>query len=308
MFARTTGVIVLVCVAAWAVPDDWEREVHQVRMHLDEIRAKAEALHEDGKLEAARKHAGQFIELAQHMAHKELLPLAERLDKQGKKDAAHAVRREAEKILHEAEKVGAHVREFDKKRGGQKSDLEEVHEGLEAGIRALHTLGKREEMAHLQRIAEEVEKRIRHRDGNRKEIEIAERRIEVMRLAHHAFREAEKRDAAEAMERAIHALELGIEGRNDPEARRIREKAPKLGQQAELMLFAGKLWDEFGHESKAKRCFELGRELQEIWHRKQGGKGEGSERVMHRVEQLEERVKRMENTLEEIRRLLRERD
>jgi tetratricopeptide (TPR) repeat protein len=293
MFARVTGVIVLVCVAAWAVPDDWEREVHGVRTRLDEIRAKAEALHGDGKYEEARRHAGQFIELSQHMAHRELLPLAERLDKQGKKDAAHRVRSEAEKILHQAEEVAAHVREFDR----QRKHPEEIVEGLKAGVRALVALGRHEEAEHLERIAAEVERRARHRN---KELEIVERRIEVYRLAHHAFREAEKRDAAEAVERIIHAFELALEGRNDEEARRIREKAPKLGQRVELLLHAGKLWDEFGHERKAKRCFELGEELKEQWQREKRGKGQGLERAMERIEQLEKRLERIEGYLKKL--------
>ncbi len=37
------------------------------------------------------------------------------------------------------------------------------------------------------------------------------------------------------------------QGREDREALNIRERAPKLGQQVEILMYAAKLWKEFGN-------------------------------------------------------------
>lgn len=90
------------------------------------------------------------------------------------------------------------------------------------------------------------------------------RRIEVMRTAMHALLEAERIDAAHLIEHAIHARELALEGRRDEEAMHIRETAPKLAEQAELLMLAAELWADFGHEKKAAAVSELARQM----HRK----------------------------------------
>ena len=58
------------------------------------------------------------------------------------------------------------------------------------------------------------------------EREVAQQQLEAMRIAIHALREGEKRDAVGLMERAIHARELQLAGRRDDEARQIMERAP----------------------------------------------------------------------------------
>jgi hypothetical protein len=114
--------------------------------------------------------------------------------------------------------------------------------------------------------------------------------IEVMRLAVQALREGERHDAAELLERAIRARETALEGRRDEEARRIREGAPDVPQQVEMLAQAARLWNQLGHERKAAAIAELARHLQErALHRGGGG-----------AAPLEERLSALERRLAEI--------
>jgi hypothetical protein len=114
----------------------------------------------------------------------------------------------------------------------------------------------------LDRGGERRKERPRERDGNRREREIVEHRIEIMKMALPALLEAEKRDAADLLERAVHAYRLLLEGRRDAEARKVIESAPSRGQQAEILTHAGKLWRKFGNEDKSEACLRLAREIQ----------------------------------------------
>ena len=49
------------------------------------------------------------------------------------------------------------------------------------------------------------------------------------------------------------AVESIFRGRRDEEAMHVRETAPDLGAQVEIVRFASHLWAEFGHEEKAAR-------------------------------------------------------
>jgi hypothetical protein len=83
------------------------------------------------------------------------------------------------------------------------------------------------------------------------EREIVQTQMEIMKLAMPALREAERRDAVELLERAIHAREIALSGRQDDEAHQIRERAPSRGQLAEILRMASGLWKEFNNEEKA---------------------------------------------------------
>jgi hypothetical protein len=85
--------------------------------------------------------------------------------------------------------------------------------------------------------------------------------MEIMRLAMPALREAERRDAVEMLERAIHARELMLAGRDDDEAHQIRERAPSRGQLAEILRMASGLWKEFDNEDKSEIVGRLAAEF-----------------------------------------------
>ena len=79
-------------------------------------------------------------------------------------------------------------------------------------------------------------------------------------------------DAADQLKWAIRAREVTLEQRRDDEAHAIRERAPSLGQQVELLQFAAGLWDEFGHEEKARVIRET---AERLWaHRPREGRPE----------------------------------
>ncbi len=125
-------------------------------------------------------------------------------------------------------------------------------------------------MRALQEVAGEMEEHeARERRAQHPEIVKAKKRLATMRVAFKAFLEAEKHDAAHLMEYAIHALELGIEGRRDEEAQRLRKNAPDRAQQIELLRRAAALWASWGHEAKAAQVGALARELAESVERKQ---------------------------------------
>jgi hypothetical protein len=92
------------------------------------------------------------------------------------------------------------------------------------------------------------------------------REIEIMRYALHALAEAEKMDAADLLERAIHSRELALEGRRDEEAMRIREGAPSRGAQIEILMLAEKILRE---QDQTERATAVGRLAEQMRGREQ---------------------------------------
>jgi len=120
--------------------------------------------------------------------------------------------------------------------------------------------------------------------------------MDTLRFAKKALAEAEKRDAVDLVERAIHARELALSGRRDEEAMRIIEKSPADEQLAKLLFLAAELWQGFKQPERAERCEELGRILLE-----RAGHGMPERAgAMERIERLEQRLERMEHMLHEL--------
>ena len=89
------------------------------------------------------------------------------------------------------------------------------------------------------------------RERPKSEREVALQQLEVMRIALHALREAERGDAIEMMTLAIRSREMMLEGRRDEEAQRVRERAPNREQLAEILAMASRLWREYGNVDKS---------------------------------------------------------
>ena len=171
-------------------------------------------------------------------------------------------------------------------RAGERERLVNILEGLEHGLVALERLGRHDAHQMLQRIAEDVRREIhgrgdRHRDFT--EREIAVRQIAVLRMALPALREAHREEAVELVARAIRAREVGLEGRRDHEARRIRDRAPNRDRTIELLVLAEHIYRESGDRERAQA---LSRMTEELWrpHRKRRSRETERMRATHEVE------------------------
>lgn len=87
--------------------------------------------------------------------------------------------------------------------------------------------------------------------------EIIQRQMEVMQLALAALREAERKDLAETIERAINLRRVNLLGLEGERADMVRERAPSLGQTVEILYLAARLWREFGDDDKAEAIADL---------------------------------------------------
>lgn len=137
--------------------------------------------------------------------------------------------------------------------------------------------------------------------GRGSEREAAARDLEVLHVAMHAMHEAERPDLAERLEHAIHAYELRMAGRRDDEAMQIMRSAPNREQMIELLRYAGKLWQKFGNGERAEACVALAERWRDHRPREDGP------RDADRLREMEERLTRLERSLADIERLLRER-
>jgi len=161
---------------------------------------------------------------------------------------------------------------------------EELIHHLEMGMVALEELGREEALAMLARIADEArdERRAaqkaragREREGARTERQEAQRQLEILALAHDAFRESNKQEAAERIELAMHAHELRLAGHRGEEAQHIYEQAPRREELGKLLKHASGLWAEWGHAEQAGLTAEL---AQVYARRTEGGREREAQR------------------------------
>jgi hypothetical protein len=83
------------------------------------------------------------------------------------------------------------------------------------------------------------------------------RRVEILRYARHAYREADRSDRAEQLEHAIEYGELLLEGGSDQAKAEALESVPSRDQLIELLEEAAHLYGEWGHSSRADACRAL---------------------------------------------------
>lgn len=240
-----------------------------------------------------------------------MLREAEELQAAGHADEARRLRKKAEDLGAAIERAHEKAR-----RGREPNEREEIREilhGLERGIDALRKLKRHEEAEHLAEIAAHVRRELEKRHEARKEKEVAEWQIRVMRWGVEALVKAKRHDGADLLERALHARRLTLEGRRDEEAMEIRRRAPGLEDQAELMRVAADWLAEWGQKEKAAAADKLAKQLAEKARQRRGrephGERERPERLgqaMHEVERLHERVAHLERVIMELREEVRE--
>jgi len=310
---------------------------------------------------AVAQDAGNERELKAAMQRvKELLRKAEELHERGSHEDARELRNKAEELkakINAAQKKSKKwkSKSRSKQKGGH--DLHRVMNDLEAGMRALRRLGGHKELlAHLERVAANLHEKMakgrrerKHDDGKRggaKQREVAKQQLELMRAAMGALMKRDKRDSAELMEHAIHAMELRLEGRRDEKATGIIRRAPKAGAMFELLMISSEILADMGkrdlahavaklakqyrkregdkaHKGRVERLFDFirdrdrkqrerkGRAHNELDRRGRGGEHRERNHGEH-LERIMERVERLEKRFDDIagllERLLKQRD
>ena len=190
------------------------------------------------------------------------------------------------------EVLGAHLEGMEAELRELRAHIERMQEELQ-GLRAENERlrwqlrergGPERERGREIRIRREVEER--REDREREERERRERaegrargerpeserevllhRLEVMRMALTALKEAERWDAVELLTLAIRDREMMLERRNDEEANRIRERAPSRERLVDILSMAAELWREFGNDEKSAVVGQLAEQLSGVERR-----------------------------------------
>lgn len=115
--------------------------------------------------------------------------------------------------------------------------------------------GKKKE-EHGKKKEERGQREHQKNEGSNRERQQLERHTEIMRLGIPALLEAGHKNDAAQLELAIHVRKLALEGKRD-EARKMRKKSPDGRQLARILGLSARLWDEYGHETKAGELREL---------------------------------------------------
>ncbi|MFG0304785.1 MAG: hypothetical protein ACF8Q5_01085 [Phycisphaerales bacterium JB040] len=114
-------------------------------------------------------------------------------------------------------------------------------------------------------------------DGPDRERAWQRRHLEMLEVAAHGFREAQRREQVELLERAMHATRMNLEGREDPESHGIRERAPGLEDRIRLLAMASRVWGEFGHETRSATLREYASELARMARERQARAGQSAQ-------------------------------
>ena len=279
---RVLLVSLVVCLLTpLLLAEEWEREVREMQRRIATLRAEAREA-----------------------------------DRAGREREARELRTEAEALAKRVEKATEQRR---RKRSAQKEpgELRDVLRGLSQGVKALVALGRHEQAEQLEKIAVEVKRKLAAQEQRRRGS--GRDTIETMRIAMHALLEAEQQAKAERIEQAIHAWELRMEGRRDKAAQEVYERAPKVGELAELFGRAAQVLGELNHQELAGRVAKLAKMHKQQWARQRKGRKEAerdrererparAERLMERIERLEQRLDEVTALLERLVRQIDRRD
>lgn len=290
--------------------------------------------------------AQRELEAARQRVHT-MMREAEELKEAGRPDAAEQMHKRAQQLR---ERIEQRLNRGRQKQAEEAEHLHGILEGLEHGMEALRKLGRHDALEILKRVAHDVRQELqsrsdrpqrerqRERRGDGNEREMAKHQLEILRMAMPALREGERGDAADLLEHAIHARELGLEGRRDEEAQQIRKSAPNRRQLAEILGLASRLWAEFGHKEKAQAVGKLAEQMSARIKRGQDERAqqeqdkprreardrreerdrpdarqrrdqpERLQAAMERIERLEGQLRRLTEAMERLQGQLRERD
>lgn len=226
------------------------------------------------------------------------------LAQEHREEGEHREREHAQHREHAEQREHAREREH----AEQRERLTHVLEGLHHGMAALAEIGCHEEHRIVARVADDVRRRLDRAgraDEAREQDEraVARRRVATFRMAVEQLVGAGRHDAADLMERATHALALALEGRRDAEAAQIRERAPDLGAQVELLALAAEIAQDRGRAEAAHALADEARQLRARWERQRGARADRERAERREVErEVERRAERREEGRETDRR------
>jgi hypothetical protein len=168
----------------------------------------------------------------------------------------------------------------------------------------MHEMDRDREVMHRMEIERELahEMEMREREGRGRGGRGEDGVHEVMRAAVELLVDTDRHDLAEQMELALHRMELDRERRDDPEAMHVRERAPSLGDTAEIRMHCANVWEEMGWETRAEQARDLGRVLMKrAEHERQQGQHGGADHEMRAAfEKLHERLAEVEDRLDKM--------
>jgi hypothetical protein len=252
---------------------------------------------------------GQEREIAAAKARvQEMLDEAALLEQAGKREEAARVRAEAAELQRKIQGAA-------KPDDAPREPLHEALHRLEQAIGALDKAGYERMAGELRGEADKVRAEIRRReaagpDGDEaraKEADFWRRNLDTLRIAMKGLAEAGKHDAADIMERAVHAHEMVAKGRTDPEAQEFMRRGPDNANLSEFLQLAAHCWADMKEQDKADRCAELGNflriRLEDQQRAREGDRRRAEERrdarpgPEDRIAAIEARLDKMERML-----------
>ncbi|HEX5139063.1 MAG TPA: hypothetical protein VFY93_18990 [Planctomycetota bacterium] len=237
-----------------------------------------------------------------------MLDEAALLDQAGRREEAARLRADAEAMKKRLDEG---------KREGDDPRVQAL-KSMEKAIAALDRAGYEGMAREMRGMADTLRGQIKGGDRGQEnpEVDFWRRNLDTLRVARNGLLEAQRRDGADALGRAIEARELLVSGKADRAAQAMKGGPGELDI-AELLLASAGFWRSFGQAEKAARCEELGNFVQHR-ARERGADRERAQRAERwvrgpddRMAELEARVERMErmlqNALERLEALDRER-
>lgn len=281
------------------------RETEEILAGLRQGMAALRALGAADALEQLTRIAGQVEERIARGAHdrQELSEEAIEVMRLAVRSLADADRIDAAELLERAIAAGDRARQARTER-----ELDEIRAAtpsrssqIEALLLAERVLRERDRMDAAEMVGRFARSLVGQTGPGETDPEIAaaRRQLDVMRMGLGALSEANREDAADILEQAIHVRELALDGQP------YQGERPSRGAQAEVMMLAAEILADRGRSDRARPVAEYARELAGQARRlRDAPRSEPATRVsddVDRIQHLESRIEELAGALRELR-------